>query len=219
VTKPVGDLELARACLTNDEGAQRQLEAQLRSVLPGALKGLRRDPAFADEVRQKLLEKLLVGPHPKIAGYSGRGPLKAWLRAAALRTALHLLAQRRPSETLDERIPVADTGADPELAHLRRRFAEPLKRSVEAALKELSRDDRNALRFYFLEGMTVQQIATLRGVHKSNVSRLIARVRRDLLASVTAMVKSQVRVTDSELESVLRLMRSNVDVSIERALS
>jgi hypothetical protein len=50
----------------------------------------------AAEVCQVLREKLLTsasGQPPRLAGYLGQGPLAAWLRAAAVRTALNTAGQ------------------------------------------------------------------------------------------------------------------------------
>ncbi len=94
----------------------------------------------------------------------------------------------------------------------------PLKAAVETALKALPIAERNALRLYFLEGMTVDEVARLRGIHKSNGSRWIARIRRDILADVKQKLKAELAVSDTELESILRLMQSQLDVSVERAL-
>ena len=42
--------------------------------------------AVVDDVRQELRIRLLVGEDPRIGQYSGRGPLAAWVRMAAIRT-------------------------------------------------------------------------------------------------------------------------------------
>ena len=43
---------------------------------------------FVDEVKQGLRERLLVGPPPRIAEYSGSGPLGGWLRVVSVRLAI-----------------------------------------------------------------------------------------------------------------------------------
>jgi RNA polymerase sigma-70 factor (ECF subfamily) len=212
------DLYLALACASGDATAVRELQRLLVSELPRALTRFRQPPSFAADVRQQLLEKLVVGNRPRIRTYTGKGPLRPWLRSAAVRAAVDVLRGEHPGEPLDSRILPPRSGEDPEVGHLRRKFAGPLKAAVESALAGLPTDDRNALRFYFLEGMTVEQIASLRRVHKSNVSRLIARIRRDVLAEVRRKLSEGYALAEGELDSVLRLLQSQLHVSIERAL-
>src|SRR5579871_3702152 len=211
------DLFLALACARGDAEALRVLDAQLSAEVPRALAKLRQPAAFAQDVRQVLLEKLVVDSPARILTYSGRGALAPWLRSAALRAALDMLKAKRPEGTLPEHAPAP--AAEPELAHLKRRFAGPLKQAVEAALQALPLDERNALRFYFLEGMTVEQIASLRGIHKSNVSRLITRTRKAVLEEVRRRLTEEHRLAPEELDSVLRLVQSQVALSLERALA
>jgi RNA polymerase sigma-70 factor (ECF subfamily) len=172
--------------------------------------------AFAEDVSQQLLTKLLVTR--KVEAYAGRGPLTAWLRAAAVRTALNVLETAKPQASLSENQPAAARGAhDPELALLRRRYGPLLKGAVEGALLGLEADDRNVLRFYFVDDLTVEQIARIRGTHKSTVSRLITRVRKLLLAHIKgALIERGMR--EHEVSSVLRAVVSQLDVSLERAL-
>src|SRR5215475_13883246 len=84
------DLYLACACSAHDAAAIRALEARHLARVPAALARLRATPDRADEVAQRLRERFLVGARA-IADYSGRGPLAAWVRVAAVRTLLSML--------------------------------------------------------------------------------------------------------------------------------
>lgn len=125
----------------------------------------------------------------------------------------------KSQSSLDANTPGAAGGAgDPELAHVRRTYGKAMKGAVESALKDLEPDDRNVLRFYFVDGLTVEQIARMRSVHKSTVSRLITRVRAHLLEQVKDEVAANVQARREELSSVLRAVVSQLDVSLERVL-
>jgi RNA polymerase sigma-70 factor (ECF subfamily) len=210
------DLYLVFACIHGDAEAIRALTHEVEREVARALQHLGHGRAFVEDVSQQLLAKLLVTG--KAEAYVGRGPLKAWLRAAALRTALNELETLKPHDALSRGQPAAAPGAnDPELVHLRRRFGPLLKAAVEGALRGLEADDRNVLRFYFVDGLTVEQIARIRGRHKSTVSRLITRVRKGLLEQVRGeLVEKGMR--PDELSSVLRAVVSQLEVSLERAL-
>jgi RNA polymerase sigma-70 factor (ECF subfamily) len=216
------DLYLAFACTCRDPAAARELAARVDQEVPHALRHFGQDTAFAEDVGQQLLTKLLAGgkgDRRKIESYAGRGPLNAWLRAAAVRTAINALETQKSQASVDANLAVPGRGpVDPELAHIRKKYGAALKGVVEAALRDLQPDDRNVLRFYFVDGLTVEQIARLRGAHKSTVSRLITRVRTQLLADVKEQLADRLKARPEELSSVLRAMVSQLDVSIERAL-
>ena len=211
------DLYLAFACAARDEAAARELTARVEREVPQAVRHFGQGSAFAEDVSQQLLGKLLA--EKKIQTYAGRGPLAAWLRAAAVRTAINAVESLKSQASLDSNIVAPGrSGADPEIAIVRRKYGAALKVAVEAALKELQTDDRNVLRFYFVDGLTVEEIARIRGAHKSTVSRLITRIRRQLLAQVKGDLTAKMNARPEELSSVLRAVVSQLDVSLERAL-
>jgi RNA polymerase sigma-70 factor, ECF subfamily len=211
------DLYLVFACAHGETAAIRTLTKLAEREVDRALRHLGQGKAFAEDISQQLLAKLLVTR--KVEAYVGRGPLSAWLRAAAVRTALNVLETVKPQTSVSRSLPAAGARADdPELQHLRRRYGPLLKGAVEGALRELGADDRNVLRFYFVDGLTVEQIARIRGSHKSTVSRLITRVRKELLEQVRGALVDKGHARADELSSVLRAVVSQLDVSLERAL-
>jgi RNA polymerase sigma-70 factor (ECF subfamily) len=89
----VADLWLARACAARVPGAAEALDAFIAGGIGHAVRGLDSSPAFRDDVRQAVRDKLLVGNPPGgpgIASYSGEGALAIFVRVAARRTALNL---------------------------------------------------------------------------------------------------------------------------------
>jgi RNA polymerase sigma-70 factor (ECF subfamily) len=217
------DLYLALACADQDAPAVKELVKRVKAEVPRALRHLGQGADFAEDIGQRLLTKLLVGEKnepAKISTYAARGPLIAWVRAAAVRTALNALEATKPQLSVSRSIPGPSRGAgDPELALIRRQYGGALKAAVEAALRNLEPDDRNVLRFYFVDSLTVDQIARIRGSHKSTVSRLITRIRKDLLAHVEGELVGALKARPEELSSVLRALVSQLDVSIESALA
>jgi RNA polymerase sigma-70 factor (ECF subfamily) len=89
---------------------------------------------------------------------------------------------------------------------------------VETQLARLPVDERNLLRFHFIDGLSLTQIATLRGVHQSTVSRLLARTRKDVLEGIRLGFRTMFADAEDEFSSVIRLVQSQLDVSIEQAL-
>ena len=228
-TRPEGqgqaeDLYLAFACARGDAWAMGELERRLGSLVGAAITHLRPDRVFVDEVHQRLRQKLLLPREdrpPKLLEYAGKGPLAQWLRAVALREALNLLAQGRagaPLESDTALLELATPGPDPELTLLKHRFAPEFKAALEAALRELPARERNFLRLFFLEGLTVEQIARMDGTHKSTVSRRMASAREQVLGAMRRQLQERLALSGSELDSLVGQLRSQLDVSLARAL-
>ncbi len=69
-----------------------------------------------------------------------------------------------------------------------------------------------------MDGLNIDRIGALFGMHRSTVARWRASVRRSLLASTREELRRRVPMTESEFESVLALVRSQLVVSIRTAL-
>ncbi|WP_224244051.1 sigma-70 family RNA polymerase sigma factor [Hyalangium gracile] len=219
------ELYLAFACVQGDAAALEEFERRLEGLVGAAITHLRPSRAFVDEVRQRLRQKLLLaqpGSPPKLLEYGGRGSLTQWLRAVALREALNQLArqQARPApDSLEAIAEMRAPGPDPELALLKRRYAPEFKASLEAALRDLPPRERNFLRLFFIEGLTVEQIARMDGTHKSTVSRRMASARESVLAEMRRQLQERLELSMSELDSLMGQLRSQLDLSLARALS
>jgi RNA polymerase sigma-70 factor, ECF subfamily len=98
-----GDLYLACACANGNRRALKLFVEHFLKELRITLAPINTTDAFVDEVQQ-LMERLLVPDAQgrlRIEQYSGKGPLKSWVRAAALRTALNLHRTTRRQATRD----------------------------------------------------------------------------------------------------------------------
>src|SRR5262249_36728140 len=151
------DLYLACACKEGHPAALVAFDRVHLARVPEYLARMHAAPDFCDDVRQILSEKLLVASRdaaPRIAEYSGRGSLAAWLRIAAVRTALNLRAQRReePEESgySFEHI-FAAARASTEVEYLRKRYAHEFTLALRAAFAALSPDQRLVLRLHLVK--------------------------------------------------------------------
>ena len=224
-TLHAADLHLAAACALGEARAQAQLDKLLPeacAALPGETAGAR--GAFSDEVRQLLRQKLLVateeGP-ARIAGYSGEGALKSWLRVAAVRTALSLRRRDGREEQADDRALEALASSDqgPELDYLRVRTGAEFRRSFQDALAGLTPRDRTLLKLYYLDGLGVERIGAVYAVHASTASRWLSTVRETLLVETRRELAERLKLTSTEVESMLGLIRSQLEVSLQRILT
>ncbi|MBX3261002.1 MAG: sigma-70 family RNA polymerase sigma factor [Labilithrix sp.] len=217
------DLVLARACAAGDPAALAHFDATYRSEMIAALSTLRAPRDFVDEVMQSVREKLFVGPSPKILEYGGRGALRAWLRAVVVRSALNARRRRisepKPSADDDRLLDVAAASSgDPEIAEIVAKYGDTYKRAVHEALAELTTEDRNILRLSLLEGLSIDGIAQIYGVHRATVARRIARARESVAEGARRRLGERTRLDLSELASVTRACRTELDLSLVRAL-
>ena len=212
------DLYLAFACAAGDPAAIAAFDRQYMPEVAAYIARTDSDPHVADEVRQILRDRLLVGPSPKIATYSGKGPLGAWLRTVAVRATLEIVRARKPHTEL-EGVALRAAAPDPELDYLKTRYATEVGDAFASVLAALPQKERNILRLYFLEGMTIEAIATMYRVHRMTVSRWIASWREEIFAATQRLLRERLRVSPEELDSLLRLVQSRIDVSIRRYLA
>ncbi len=217
------DLFLACACSLGIPAALAEFERAQLSRVPALVRRIDRSPAFADEVAQAMREAFLVparGGGRRIAEYSGRGALSSWVRVVAVRTALRLRAERRGAGVpldgeLEGRLPGV---VDPELDYLKLQYRRAYEEAVEAVLAALPDRDALLLKLHYVDGLNIDRIGALFGMHRSTVARWRASVRRSLLASTREELRRRVPMTESEFESVLALVRSQLVVSIRTAL-
>src|SRR5262249_26372638 len=155
-----------------------------RQVLSGidvTVSRVEADSDFLDEVRQRLRERLLVGADARIREYRGVGPLPAWTRVAAMRTALN---SRREMQRRRERQRNAELRAqpsperDPELNLIYAHYSARVENAFRAAFALLPSPHRELLRLHYVEGLTHELIAQNLGIERSILSRRIGAARR-----------------------------------------
>lgn len=217
------DLFLAGACAAGSSGAIEAFEA---TFAPDVVRGLAKlgvHGAAAAEIQQRLRHKLFVagaGERAKIALYTGRGPLRGWLRALVAHEALSEY-RKAAQRAHDSDSVLGDKAAvdDPELEQIRARYTAPFRDAFRDALAGLAPRDRNVLRLVYADGLSVEQVAVTYGVHRVSVSRWLGQIRRDLLEGTRARLRDHLRLDESELASVTRLCLSQIDVSLNRLLA
>jgi len=219
------ELFLATACAAADQPALLQFERVYMSGVRPAIARIIHDPDEQKEVAQRLRTKLFVASQdraPKISEYRGQGALAAWLRVAALREALDLRRQRRgdPNDGLgvlagDELAREGEERVkDPELALLRARYGADLRRILNEVVASLPADDRAILRLHYADGIEMELLGRMLGVHRSTISRRLASIREAVSTGTRARIRETMRASTSEVESILRLADSSLDLSL-----
>ncbi|HEU0030446.1 MAG TPA: sigma-70 family RNA polymerase sigma factor [Kofleriaceae bacterium] len=216
------DLWLACACGDGDPTALAAFERAYGNDIDIALAALGAPGHVADEARQIVRTRLFVavpGSEPVIARYGGRGDLRAWVRATTVRAAIDLIRQgKRELPSDDELLDAPITPADPELARLRERYGAEFKEAFGEAFAALPKRDRVLLRYRYVDGLDVDGIGAVYRVHRSTAARWLQRIRQELLDDTRARLAARLGVASTELDSILRFIGSELDVSISSAL-
>jgi len=221
LTDRAGDLYLAAAAAAGDADAVELFDSQVLSALPRWLARLQLAPDAIDEVRQQLRAKLLVGSPPKLGQYRANGPLAAWVRVVAVRAALDMcggnpvLADQ--TYALDDQ-PLLKA-LDPEQQLIRHKYGALFETALREALAELSKRDRNLLRFHYLSRMSLDAIARTYKVHRATAVRWLAAIRTELDNAVRVRLWQELGVSPSEFRSLWNAVGSDVEVSLSRLLA
>lgn len=220
-----GDLWLACACCAGDSRAIAAFEQAYAAEIRGALRRLRDQPLQPDDFRQMLRHRLFVGDGeagPAIARYSGHGNLGAWTRVTALRTALNATRNRPPPDRpadVDDIFEFEPSPDDPELDHLKRTYREAFRQAFLDTVAALPASERTLLRQSVVHGLTVRELARIHGVHHATVARRVAAARELLVSGTREILATRFAIGPGELDSIMMLIRSRLEVSLVRALT
>jgi RNA polymerase sigma-70 factor (ECF subfamily) len=215
------DLFLATACVAVDPAALRAFEKSFLAPVPRMLTRVALSPHQEDELRQQLRIKLLVGPDARIADYRGIGPLGGWVRVCALRLALDLKmgaesGRRGDGEALDALV-ASGVGSEVLIDADEHRAA--FQAALQEALDSLTTREKTLMRLHFLDGMNIDALGVVFGVHRATVARWLVAIRSQVLDRVREKLSLEIGASSSEAQSLVRLLRSDVQVSIRRILS
>ncbi|HEY4055772.1 MAG TPA: sigma-70 family RNA polymerase sigma factor, partial [Kofleriaceae bacterium] len=213
------DLYLTAACMERDSHALRALDLELAGEVE-RVRPKRRDADAATELTQVLRDKLLVGG--KLREFAGRSSFRRWLKMVALRTHLDLTRSegRRPTvlTTDGELGDLAATDESPELNYLKTHYRDAVRRAFATAARELPAEQRILVRQHHLNGITLEQLADVYGIHRVTVARRLAAAREALGTLARERLAVEIALPADELASVLALVMSKLDVSMHRLL-
>jgi RNA polymerase sigma-70 factor (ECF subfamily) len=217
-----GDLYLACAAGQGDPAAIDAVAREFVRPIASSLRAIENSGAVLDEVRQRLHERLLLpteGPR-RILQYAGRSSLATWVGVAAQRIALDLLraesTHRRAAErAAEERL---DPALDPELQYLKERYRPDFSVALAAAIARLPQRERTAVRLHTVGGLSLAKIGIMFGVNESTASRWVQRARQTILVETQRELGKRLGIRLSDVPSLVRLVTSQLDVSLARML-
>jgi RNA polymerase sigma-70 factor (ECF subfamily) len=214
-----GALWIAFGCVAGQRDAIAAFEQTFAPAIGAAL-ARSFDRGLAQDAELALRERLFLvadDGEARLGSYSGRGDLRAWLRAAAVRTAIDLTRTRRTIAVAPDALANA-ASTDPLLAGLKDAYRETFRAAFAAAARALTDRERTILRYRFVDDLSIDEIGALFGVHRATVARWLGAIREGLFEATRAGIMAQLELSESEVDSVLRLVDSQLDVSISGVL-
>ncbi|HEY0249973.1 MAG TPA: hypothetical protein VGC41_00515 [Kofleriaceae bacterium] len=216
------DLVLAAACTAGDPSALALLEPRLPEIIRPALARVGVSRGDDSEILQRVRIALFAprpDAEPGIAGYSGRGELRAYLRAVAVRIALKY-KEREVGSPEDDRelVFLPDLATSPAMRVIEQRGAGDLRAAFATALAELDPKSRLLLRQHYVDGLTIDVLGRLYKVHRATCARWIEAARGDVLRGIRKHLKAVLGMTDADLDSLVDGVRSKLDLSLSRLL-
>src|SRR5215470_7813622 len=213
------ELYLTCACARGDAAAVAAFERTFFIEVDEAARRARTGTAVAADARQNLARSLFVGASPQVATFRGRGDLRGWMRVAAMREVLRL-AKRQKKDVLvddDRFLDALCPPSDPELGHLRGEYRDELCAAFARAVASLSERQRELLRRQ-LDGVTIDELAAESRVHRATAARWLAEARGAVRERTRRELASALGARSMEAESIIRLVASRLDVSLDRLL-
>lgn len=215
--REAADLYLCFACIEADPEALRIFESEGGEVARAAVSSIHRDRDFVQETLQEVWDKLLLGPEARIRQYTGRGPLKGWIRVVATRAALDRCRSRgalakRQVELTEQ---LAAQGPSPELFLTQASFAPAFQAAIRRAVAALDSQQRNVLRMHVSGGCNIDEIGRAYRVHRATAARWLDRARASIYDSVrTELCTPHSKLTESELRSLAHVLKSQLEIHL-----
>ncbi len=218
----VEDLYLACACSSGDPTAMTVFEARYGPEIGLALSKMPDARSMADEITQLILTQVLL-PNESgqrgILSYRGRGGLFSWLRVVTVRRALRELSkQQRETPLGDEQI-LASLQPATDLGYMKVMYRDAFRKAFASALAELDYDSRVLLRHHYVHTLSIDKLSVLHKIHRATAARRLAKAREMLLVSTRRRLLGDLRVTSEQLDSIMRLIASNLEGSIGGLMS
>jgi len=218
----VHDLAIAWGAVRGDREASKAIARALDDA-DGVLVRIVGSREAAREIKQSVLAAIVLprdGRDAELLEYGGRGPLAAWLRVVVIRAAQRA-AQRARRATNVEDVLLARVASTPDVAEIvaKTRDGAAVAGALRDALEALEPRKRTLLRYQILDGLGVSEIGVIYGVHRATAARWVADARSALAAAMRRLLAERLRLTQTEVDSLVGFVDSQVDASLERLLA
>lgn len=214
----IEDLYLACGCARGEPAAIVACERAYANDVERGLDAINLATSLRDEVWSRLRARIFVATPdapPAISTFTGTGSLKKWLRITATRLGLNVIRERHREAPMPEQ-DLPDAADDLALGHLKRTYQAAFKEAFAAALAELTAEQRTLLRMHIIDKLTIDDLARMHKVHRTSTARWLREAREALSDGTRARLHAALGVADEELDSIMNIVRSRLDLSLSR---
>ncbi len=217
------ELWIAFGCHEGDRRAMVDLERAYGAHIDAAYRVVPHHLLSRDDYRQQVRDALFVADlqgRTKIGMYAGHGSLAAWLRITARRIGLNAVRGAAPpgAGAYEDPFELPASLGDPELDYLKDTYREQFREAFVHAVAALPARERTLLRQSVTHGLTVRQLGRMHQVHHATAARWVADARQRLVDDTRAALQQRLDVSRRELDSIMGLIASRLDVSVARVL-
>jgi RNA polymerase sigma-70 factor (ECF subfamily) len=216
------DLYLAVAALEGSDRALTLFERHTFGEVQAAAAAIRASESDLEEAKQAIRTLLFVaaGPSgPAVAEYAGRGSLRGWVRVIATRELLRMQRRQRKEIPLEEYIlHDLETQPDAQIVRLKDAYRSQVADALRGALERLELRERLLLRYHICDHLSIDDIGAIYQVHRATAARWLSKARSTLIELTVEQLAILLSVEPTEADSILRLVQSQLDVSLERRL-
>jgi RNA polymerase sigma-70 factor len=225
----VRDLALVTACLAGNQDAWAEFIKEFRPAAEAIARSLISDPARASEAADSIWADLYGMREAKrgsrkspLIHYHGGSSLKAWLRVVIARRQVDEWRATRPAESLGAHDNGYRDGAaapgpdhDPDRAQL----LTALGCALNAAIAGLEPRDKLRLSYYYVQELTLAEVAAILGEHESTVSRKIAAARVEIRHAVEAALRQKHGLSNDQINRCFEFAVEDWPFDLGRVLS
>jgi RNA polymerase sigma-70 factor, ECF subfamily len=196
----------------------------LRPIFGALAKRFALSDAASDDASQLLYSKLWVATPqraPTILAYQGMGALGVWLHVVATRELIsrYRAQQRVPLDFYDDSVMATIGGNTPSAGALANLDAQAhVKTAYVAAIAALDARQRLILRMHICQRLPLEAIAATYRVNRVTVARWLDRARQDIARRMRIELTTSLRVSQADMESLLRAAYSLFELSTDRLL-
>ena len=223
------DLYLACACAQGMTAAINAFDRDYMREVDIALARMRIMAPRVADVKQLVRQRLFVGGGTtgaptsagKIAEYGGRGDLRRWVRSVAVRTCLNDLRKGKREILVDDDQLIAQHAISqdaPEVEYMKRTYSNEFKVAFTEALTQLGPREQTLLRYHHVDGLNIDEIGAIYRVHRVTAFRWIEKAKELLVKATLDTLRTRLKLPADELDSVLRMIRSQIHLSLIRHL-
>ena len=101
---------------------------------------------------------------------------------------------------------------------MKRTYSEQFKQAFGDSLQKLGPREQTLLRYHHVDGLNIDEIGAIYRVHRVTAFRWLEKAKEQLVKTTLETLRARLKLPAGELDSVLRMIRSQIHLSLIRHL-